>query len=215
MEKGIFKSFVPKIKEISLPGAAAHQTMAPPQRIALMKMALAQEAPSKQAAVIICCYRKSDGLVYFPLIKRSKYPGVHSGQMALPGGKKEATDVDLWHTAKREFQEELGVFNLSPQKICPLSPIYIPPSHFWVTPYIGLLDETPQFAPQKREVATVFEMSFNTLNSLKKNSRNMVNGSNYTVGNVPVYSYMGETIWGATAMILAEFKMILAKWNEI
>lgn len=33
------------------------------------------------------------------LIRRSIYPGVHSGQIALPGGQYEPEDIDLWHTA--------------------------------------------------------------------------------------------------------------------
>ncbi|HBY01896.1 MAG TPA: coenzyme A pyrophosphatase, partial [Rikenellaceae bacterium] len=43
------------------------------------------------------------------LIKRNTYEGVHSGQIAFPGGKCEKTDKGVIDTAYREAFEELGI----------------------------------------------------------------------------------------------------------
>ncbi len=209
MNKSIFLSVLSKIEEISLPGDKAHASVAPPNRMEMIKAGFSHKFPPKQAAVIICCYPKDDNSYYFPLILRTEYPGVHSGQISLPGGKFDDQDPSLWHTAIRELNEELGVEVVDLEQICQLSPLYIPPSNFWVTPYMAVLDATPIFILEEREVAGVIEMSLEDLTAIEKEEKTITN-SYLKEKKVCGYSIDNQFIWGATAMILTELKMILS-----
>lgn len=158
---------------------------------------------------MICCYPKLDNLFYFPLIHRTEYPGVHSGQISLPGGKMESQDRNLWHTATRELNEELGVRTQDLKQIRQLSSLYIPPSNFWVTPYLGFLDTPTSFIPEKREVADVIEVSLDALTALILEKRKLET-SYLKRQKIPGYALENHYVWGATAMILTELKMILS-----
>lgn len=210
MEKSTFLSVLPKLKEISLPGNDAHKSIAPPDRMQRIKERFSQHVTPKQAAVMICCYPKEDNSFYFPLIQRNVYPGVHSGQISLPGGKMDLEDTSLWHTAHRELKEELGIDVVHQQQICQLSSLYIPPSNFWVTPYLTVLDSTPTIIAEQREVAEVFELSLASLISLSKEEQTISN-SYLNEKSVSGYTVNKQFVWGATAMILTELKMILSE----
>jgi len=162
----------------------------------------------KKAAVIIFCFQDSLGNICFPLIKRQVYDGVHSGQISLPGGKKDPKDKSLWETAKRELNEELGVDVSVLKKLKKLKDLYIPPSNFLVTPYIAYTYETPNFIINRREVAELIIIKMEDLILLNK-----VNGrvSNSYLKNVlvPGYTINKNFVWGATAMIIKEFQYIL------
>jgi 8-oxo-dGTP pyrophosphatase MutT (NUDIX family) len=163
---------------------------------------------AKPAAVLLFCYPKL-GTMHLSLIKRAEYDGVHSGQISLPGGKKESTDTSLLHTALRECNEELGttVAQASPH-IC-LPPIYIPPSNFLVSPYVVSVPYTPVFSPDPREVAQHLQLPLRQLIDFDMEQRSLPYGSN-TGMTVPCFVFEGHLIWGATAMILFEFKTFLA-----
>ena len=83
------------------------------------------------------------------MIKRSNYSGVHSGQISLPGGKFDKNDSSLKDTALRECGEELGI-NIDLKKdLFALTPLYIPPSNFIVTPYLAYENFYPKFKQSK------------------------------------------------------------------
>ena len=65
-------------------------------------------------------------------IRRSSYPGVHSNQVGFPGGQIDPSDQTPWDAAKRELWEELGISSKQITQIREITPLYIPPSHFWV-----------------------------------------------------------------------------------
>ena len=92
------------------------------------------------------------------LIKKPRYPGVHSNQIAFPGGKRERQDPDLLSTAVRETHEEVGLFPDRIRHIGPLSPLYVPPSNFLIHPFTGLVEGTRNWRPEEAEVALVIEM---------------------------------------------------------
>ncbi|NJO03394.1 MAG: CoA pyrophosphatase [Bacteroidia bacterium] len=90
-----------------LPGMSAHQRMAPPSRFVDKKRYIPNEK-TRQGGVLILVYPHEDRW-YFPLILRPENTGVHSGQVALPGGKMDEEDNDIIDTALRETEEEIGV----------------------------------------------------------------------------------------------------------
>ncbi|MGB0424803.1 MAG: NUDIX hydrolase, partial [Flavobacteriales bacterium] len=111
----------------------------------------------REGAVLLLLYPKGENWSTV-LIKRTKYEGVHSAQIALPGGKREAGDADMSDTALREAWEEVGVPLKEVSLLGNLSDVYIPPSNFLVSAYVGVVKSRPGFVAQESEVAEILEM---------------------------------------------------------
>lgn len=158
----------------------------------------------RYAAVALPVFPKA-GEWQIALMKRTEYPGVHSGQISIPGGEVEAGDIDLTFTACREFREEMGV-TLPPDSIISgLSDRYIPPSQFAVTTFIAVLEAEPCWNVDADEVANVLVMPISQLlhsNALVSTAIQVQKGVRV---DLPAYHYADEVIWGATAIILTEF----------
>jgi len=166
-----------------------------------------------QAAVLICCYPDVSQQIYFPIIKRQGYKGIHANQMGLPGGKPDSSDKSLWQTALRECEEELGIDRNTIQYVGRLSEVLIPPSQFRVTPFVAQLDSTPPpFVLEKREVAQVFPVGLQQLQNWTVSYQEM----QIERQSIPMPGFALETefIWGATAMMLFEFREILNELME-
>mgnify|MGYP000906998890 CR=1 FL=1 len=196
-----------------LPGYDAQKLMAPSNRFSNDDTIPSDDA--RISSVLLLIFPKHKRL-FIPFIQRHKYKGAHSGQISLPGGKREANDKTNWDTAIRETREELGIDTSDIEYIGKLSPIYIPISNFIVHPYVGYLPYTPKFKPNEREVKEVLEVSIPKLfieadssNSFKKTIKD-----HEIVA--PCFMVNEKRIWGATAMILSELNIIfrerLPRW---
>lgn len=163
---------------------------------------------SRKAAVLILLYPHQHQL-WMPLIKRPVYQGVHSGQMALPGGKVEPTDEDIVDTALRETREEIGVALRREQVLGILTDLYIPPSNITVTPVIAMIDQKPIYKPDPSEVAATFDISLNELQQPGNITELEVGRFNETPLDAPAFVIRKKIIWGATAMMLSEFLEII------
>lgn len=145
----------------------------------------------------------------FLLILRKTYEGVHSNQIAFPGGKEEKGDKDLLATALRETEEEVGTPKKNVRVLRELTEVYIPPSNFIVTPYVGLYTKEVAFAIQEEEVENLVEVSMLDLLDDKKIFTKKMATSYGTDVDVPAFKLNGYTVWGATAMMLSEVKDLL------
>ena len=203
----IFKQLVSKIEKMSLPGDMSHQIMAPSFRKKDIKLTYKKDN-YRNAAVLIVCYPKNE-IVHFALILRPKYKGVHSGQVAIPGGKVEAEDENFQATALRETWEEIGIVPHDIKIIRSLTKIYVPPSRFWVFPFLGMLEDKKPFVIQSSEVAEVIEISIDALLDETNLSSKEISIKNKQKVDVPCYKLKDYTVWGATAMILSELKVML------
>lgn len=205
----MIKGFTSRLYQLltgDLPGMLAHQVMAPVTR-PLKAFDLTDYPDAKVAAVMILLYPKQDN-IFLALIKRPDYSGVHSGQVSFPGGKSEDSDVDYQFTALRETEEEIGVKASLIQVIGQLSNVYIPPSNFFVFPFVGYLDHSPQFLPDANEVEYMIEFPVHTLLDPTIKSTVKINRPEATF-EAPCYLINGHTVWGATAIILSEFEFLL------
>lgn len=166
------------------------------------------ESNTRQSSVLILLYEK-EGKVYFPLIRRPEYEGVHSGQIALPGGKVEASDPDILATALRETQEEIGIPPEHIQTLGVLTPVFIPPSRFWVNVVVGYSNSLPAFIPDQREVAEVIEYPLDQLQEISFiEEREVIRAQQWKM-RAPGYVYQDHFIWGATSMILTELRELV------
>ena len=89
-----------------------------------------------------------------------------------------------------------------------MTPLYIPVSNFHISPYVGWTEEKPHTKVQDAEVKRVFSVSINDL-ILERNLKTKKDFSSNKSVKVPYFDLNGETVWGATSMILSEFKFIL------
>lgn len=166
-----------------------------------------QLSTAKQSAVL-CLFYQVKGEWKIVYIKRPEYEGVHSAQIGLPGGKKEASDIDHCATALREANEELNIQAKDVSLLGKLSPLYVPPSNFLIHPFIGIQLQRPNFILEKREVSGIIEIPLIHLLDERNLKTIEVSSSKFRF-NTKGFEYKGEFIWGATAMISMEFVQLL------
>jgi 8-oxo-dGTP pyrophosphatase MutT (NUDIX family) len=160
-----------------------------------------------EGAVLILLHRADDEL-QFPLTVRTTTVHAHKGQISLPGGAKEPEDEGFEQTALREASEELGISTGDIQILGALSLLYIPHSGFCVHPFVGYSDRTPDWRPDPDEVAELFSATVRQLldPSTVHEEVHIRDGQSFLV---PHYLFGPHKVWGATAMILAEFVALL------
>lgn len=184
-----------------LPGADAHLKMAPGDRFPTDMISI-DGKPCRKASVLALLFPlvNETGII---LTKRHAHLNQHPGQVSFPGGRLEPEET-LEDAALRETEEETGISSSSITIVGSLSPIYISVSNFCVYPFLGALPNRPaSFSPQDREVDRIIELPLALLGDarVKKTETWNFNG---TKRHIPFFGLDGETIWGATAMILSE-----------
>lgn len=167
----------------------------------------------RQSSVLVWLYPKNDE-IFTRLILRPEYKGVHSAQVAFPGGAKENADNDLWHTALREAHEEVGLPQEEIKLIGGLSPVYIPPSNFWVQPFIGMSEKMFPAVIDTNEVQRAFDINIHLLTDPKIKEEKIITHSDKVSIKTPYYNIEGYTIWGATAMMLSELEELIRRVDE-
>ena len=200
--------FLKQRLNLDLPGEASHAAMSPMGRgNSSDAIKLAKNIRKSAVAIVLYAERNSLSSV---LIQRPTYDGVHSGQVCLPGGKKEDFEQYLHETAIRECVEETGLIADHLELLAPLTPVYIPPSNHHVHPYIFHYHEKPIFHPDQREVAEIIEFNLNQIMDDRKIKRiDLDLGQNKILKNVPYFDIEGRVVWGATAIILNELRTLL------
>ena len=201
-----FSNSISKIENLELPGSASHYKMAPMFRVKELESGKITKQNPRQAAVMALFYPNMDFQTHLLLILRNTYKGIHSNQIALPGGKMERSDPNLLETALRETQEEVGAVRDRITVIRSMSEVYIPPSNFEVTPYLGLYRKEEPFLRQADEVAAIVEVPLHDFMDDGKIFHQVLNTSYAQDVEVPAFKLNGYTVWGATAMILSEIK---------
>ncbi|MEI6866834.1 CoA pyrophosphatase [Flavicella sp.] len=197
------------IKKTVLGGEMDHYKMAPDER----KKTLKKEPNSKQpkkAAVLALFYPNLIGETCFALTLRPVYKGTHSAQVSFPGGKQEPNDSNLSETALRETFEEIGINKSEIKLLREITDVYIPPSNFLVTPFIGITENPPVFK-QNHEVHQMIEV---TLTELLDDSLIHVNTKKTFYAekaSIPYYYFSNHMVWGATAMIISEIKELIKR----
>lgn len=201
-------------RALALPraGLSAQQRMSPRPRPGA-EFPPFLESSVKEAGVLVLLYPDRDELHFF-LTRRTESVGTHKGQISLPGGAREEGE-SLEETAKRETVEELG---LDPSDLemlgAPLTPLFIPASEFWVTPYVAYYRGVPELRVAQEEVGELISVPLTLLldDSLLFEEVREIRGISVLV---PYFEIQSHKVWGATAMILSEFAAMLKQAVEM
>ena len=204
-----FLKSLSKIENIPLPAEASQFKMVPPYRQELLNKQKEAIKNAKMAGVLALFYPDLDNETTLVLILRKTYKGVHSAQVGFPGGKLEDNDASLKEAAIRETFEEVGVPINTIEIVKTLSKVYIPPSNFYVQPFIGVTKITPRFIKQDDEVEAVIEVSLKYFLDDDRVVKRKVKTSYSVEVEVPAFKLNGHVVWGATAMMLSEIKDLL------
>jgi 8-oxo-dGTP pyrophosphatase MutT (NUDIX family) len=132
----------------------------------------------------------------------------HGGQVSLPGGVVDPGET-LEQAALREAHEEVGLDPAAVRVIGALTPIDIHVSGFRLHPIVGLCEERPSLSPADAEVSRILELPLTALTAPGAVAwRQLTRGAR--VYDVPGFVVdHGHLVWGATAMVLAEFLNLL------
>ena len=207
-----FQRFITQLKitiNKDLPGEESHQKMRViyDQSIELPF----SEINSIPAAVLILLYL-ADNEIYFFLTKRTDELKHHKGQISLPGGTQEGNEK-LIDTALRETQEEIGINKTSISIIGTITPLFVPVTGFMIYPFIGYSLNKLNPKPDPVEVATIFSVNISDLLNKENRTTEQRNIRGYDV-QVPYFKLNDYQVWGATSMILSEFRDLIKFINE-
>lgn len=108
----------------------------------------------RESAVLVPVFRDATGEMQVVLVRRGEH-GVHGGQLAFPGGKRDPGDLSLLATALRETEEEVG---LGPDRIhvlAALPAIQTRTTGFHIAPFLACIVPPATWRFAEPEIAEV------------------------------------------------------------
>jgi 8-oxo-dGTP pyrophosphatase MutT (NUDIX family) len=158
------------------------------------------EANSRRAAVLVPILIEDGEARVVYTVRRGDLAD-HAGQISFPGGSTESGDGSLMETALREAEEEIDLRPGLVEIVGELEEMYIPPSNFRVSPFVGLLGPEAELVLAPDEVEEIFTISLKTLTA-PKTLRKVLwrnEGHDYEVPVFAIDAPVPRNIWGATA----------------
>ncbi|MDX2062119.1 MAG: CoA pyrophosphatase [Bacteroidia bacterium] len=191
-----------------LPGFEAHRQLFPKTQAGEVRYKPPVGAP-KTSSVLVLALPGASGAPELVFTLRSAQLGSHGGQISFPGGRIEAEETPEM-AALREAEEEVGLPATAPTVLGQLSPLYVYVSNSLITPIVAVADKPMAWQPNPSEVAEVFQVPLaEFLEPQRRRSAPRQLGDQ--VYDVPYFDVHPTTpLWGATAMILAEYLALLA-----
>jgi len=187
-----------------LPGVEAQSRMAPVPRHGWPPGVDAVDA--RLAAGLLLVFPVA-GEATLLLTKRSDALAKHSGQVSLPGGAVDE-DETIEEAALREAFEEVALDRASVRLLGRLTPVPIAVSGFVLHPVMGTTAERPPVRPASNEVDRIIEVPLAELADPLRHRRTTRARDGFEF-EMPYFDVGGEQVWGATAMVLAEFIALL------
>jgi 8-oxo-dGTP pyrophosphatase MutT (NUDIX family) len=163
------------------------------------------------SAVLAPVYRDPQGRLRLVFIRRSPH-GVHGGQIAFPGGRREPQDADLLATALREAQEEVGLDPNSVEVLAALPVIETMATGFRVAPFLGRLNgPPPTWRRQETEIEEILEVPVDDLIRPGAHAVEEWQLPGWPEPRpIPFYRIGPYKLWGATYRIVESIRDYLA-----
>ena len=157
--------------------------------------------PARPAATLLAIYPDDHGRLVIPLTVRHADMRNHAGEVSLPGGTVDPSDVSREAAALREAWEEIGLEPDVVRIVGVLDDVWIPMSNFELRPFVGAVAARPTLVPHDAEVASIVELPLAALfdPDVLGNEEFSWRGFTVTAG---AYRYGGVRVWGATALTL-------------
>ncbi len=112
----------------------------------------------RESAVLVPVFRDAAGELQVVMVRRGNF-GVHGGQLAFPGGKRDPDDATLLATALRETHEEVGLDSAAIEVLAELPPISTRTTGFHIAPFLARVSPSPTWQFAQPEIAEVLEIS--------------------------------------------------------
>jgi 8-oxo-dGTP pyrophosphatase MutT (NUDIX family) len=163
--------------------------------------------PAKESAVVFPLFERN-GQWHTAFMKRPSGQGVHSDQLSFPGGRLEQGETHR-EAAMREAEEEAGMVPGEWKVLGELSTLYIPPSHFVVQPFVVVGPPNPMFKLNEGEVVDWIEFPVEELMIPGIIQRKGIFVAKYNrTFDSGYFNIKGHTLWGATAIMVQEFRSL-------
>ena len=194
--------------QAELPGPSAQARLAPVPRRAWPSGV--NPARIRDAAGLLLVF-PVDRRAHILLTVRADTLGRHGGQVSLPGGVVDPGET-FEQAALREAHEEVALPLDDVRVMGALTPLDIPVSGFRLHPIVAARRARPILTPSGGEVSRILEIGVDDL----MNPVHLITTERERDGvalTVPAFQVGGVEIWGATAMVLAEFLAVLG-WPD-
>jgi 8-oxo-dGTP pyrophosphatase MutT (NUDIX family) len=168
------------------------------------------------SAVLAPVYRDPDGALRLVFIRRSPH-GIHGGQIAFPGGRREAADATLLDTALREADEEIGLPPSHVQVLATLPVIETVATGFRVAPFLGrLAGAPPTWRRQETEIDEILEVRLDDLVQPEAHSVEQWQLPGWSEPRPIAFYRLGPyKLWGATYNIVKPLlpRILAGEWH--
>jgi 8-oxo-dGTP pyrophosphatase MutT (NUDIX family) len=195
-----------------LPGVAAQSRMSPRPRLGADSGI--DVSTLRQAAALLLIYPHEDAW-HVPLTVRGSSLRHHTGQVSLPGGRLDDAE-SIEGAALREAHEEVGVLPAEVDVLGRLTPIPVYVSGHLLHPVVGFASRRPDFNLHSHEVERLIEVPIALLREPERvlwEERTRILPP-MGVMNVPYFDVRDARVWGATAMVLAEFVALVEELEK-
>jgi 8-oxo-dGTP pyrophosphatase MutT (NUDIX family) len=159
-----------------------------------------------EAAVLVGVFRDpahgiDGGPLRLVLVRRSD-GGLHGGQIAFPGGKREPGDASLADTALREAREEIGLPPAGARLLAELPVVQTLTSRFRISPFLAAITPPRSWRLDPREISEVLEVAIDDLLDPAAHGEESRHFPNWPGPRTIPYYRVGEhRLWGATYRI--------------
>jgi 8-oxo-dGTP pyrophosphatase MutT (NUDIX family) len=166
--------------------------------------------PVREAAALVLLYPDAAGEAHIVLMVRPDGDHAHAGQVALPGGKREAGDHFPDGTALREAAEEVGLDPVAAgvTVLGRLDTVDVRVSGFLMVPVLAVAERAPHLVADPREVAALLTVPLRHFlpDAPVEVVEEERDGWTLRYGAYPVRGYR---VWGATGRVLGQLGAVL------
>jgi 8-oxo-dGTP pyrophosphatase MutT (NUDIX family) len=205
-----FEQFLARRLREPLPGVMGQRSMAP--ELAYGRHRGPCERGSRDASVLLLVHPSDHGWIV-PTMVRPATMKVHAGQVCLPGGIVEPGET-AEETALREFEEELGASAVEMRILGRLTSVCVYVSRSIITPFVAVAHSPMVWIPNPSEVARIVDLPVRCLLDPACRGQHTIERRGLRF-EAPHFQVGEHRIWGATAMILAEFATLLGAYGFI